>query len=65
MKEWQKRVLRTFVQVALGSICSAIVAVNWNADSKELKAVLIGILTTGIASGVAAAMNIYDDKNNY
>lgn len=62
MKNWMKRALRTFLQTAIGSVCSAIVLVNWSTDSKELRAVIIGIITTAIAAGISAVMNLYDDN---
>ena len=65
MKNWQKRALRTFVQTAVGYICTAIVTVDWGADKAVIKATILGILTSAIAGGISAAMNIHDDKNDY
>ena len=60
MKNWIKRALRTFFQSALGYICVAIPTVDWS--SSGLKATLIGIVMSGIAAGISAAMNYHDDK---
>ena len=65
MKDWQKRALRTFVQTAVGYVCTAAVTIDWSADKAVIKATVLGILTSAIAGGISAAMNIYDDKNNY
>ena len=65
MKDWQKRALRTFVQTAVGYVCTTIITVDWSADRAVIKATILGIVTSAIAGGISAAMNIYDDKNNY
>jgi hypothetical protein len=61
LKNWVKRAIRTFIQTALGYICVAIPAVDWN-DS-ALKATLVGIGTSAIAAGVAAVMNYKDNDS--
>lgn len=65
MMTWKKRALRTFVQTAVGYVCTAIVTVDWSADKAVIKAALLGIITSAIAGGISAAMNIIDEKNNY
>ena len=65
MKDWQKRALRTFMQTAVGYFCTAIVAVDWGADKAIIKATVTGIIVSAIAGGISAAMNIYDEKNNF
>lgn len=65
MKDWQKRALRTFMQTAVGYVCTAIVTVDWSADKAVIKAALLGIITSAIAGGISAAMNICDEHNQY
>ena len=65
MKDWQKRALRTFMQTAVGYVCTAIVTVDWGADKAIIKAAVTGIIVSAIAGGISAAMNIYDEKNNF
>lgn len=65
MKDWQKRALRTFMQTAVGYVCTAIVTVDWGADKAIIKATATGIIVSAIAGGISAAMNIYDEHNQY
>ena len=65
MKDWQKRALRTFMQTAVGYVCTAIVTVDWGADKAIIKATVTGIIASAIAGGISAAMNIYDETNNF
>ena len=65
MKNWVKRAVRTFVQSAVGYVCSAIVVVDWSADRAVLKAALIGVFTSAIAAGISAVMNYLDDKKEW
>lgn len=65
MKDWQKRALRTFMQTAVGYVCTAIVTVDWGADKAIIKATVTGIIVSAIAGGISAAMNIYDETNNF
>ncbi|MBQ1538784.1 MAG: hypothetical protein IIZ73_10790 [Ruminococcus sp.] len=65
MKDWQKRALRTFLQSAVGYFCTAIVTVDWGADKAIIKATVTGIIVSAIAGGISAAMNIYDEKNDF
>ncbi len=57
MKNWQRRAIRTFLQTAVGYVCTAIPSVNWSEDKAVLKTTIIGILTSAVAAGIAAAMN--------
>ena len=65
MKNWVKRALRTFIQTAVGYVCTAIVTVDWGADKAIIKATVTGIIVSAIAGGISAAMNIYDETNNF
>ena len=53
------RALRTFVQVAVGSVLSALSvnAYELVAGDKLNKAAIVSILTAAIATGLSAAMN--------
>lgn len=61
MKEWAYRALRTFLQSAVGYIVIALPNVNFSEQSKA-KTALIGIGVSAVAAGLAAAMNINNDK---
>lgn len=61
MKEWAYRALRTFLQSAVGYIVIALPNVDFSEQSKA-KTALIGIGVSAVAAGLAAAMNINNDK---
>lgn len=61
MKEWAYRALRTFLQSAVGYIVIALPNVNFSEQSKA-KTALIGIGVSAVAAGLAAVMNINNDK---
>lgn len=61
-RNWISRMLRTFIQTAIGCLAVGIPTVNFNDGWDIIKKSLIGIAITAIASGLAAAMNIYDEK---
>jgi hypothetical protein len=65
VKNWVKRAVRTFIQSAVGYFCTAIVTVDWGADKAIIKAAVTGIIVSAIAGGISAAMNIYDEHNQY
>ena len=65
MKNWMKRALRTFFETAFGYIATAIALVDFSADGAVVKSTLIGIFTSAIAAGIAAAINYRDDKKFY
>ena len=60
-KETIRRMLRTFLQVAVGILASNLALLPWTADSAELKAAVTGMLATAIAAGIAAIMNMERD----
>lgn len=62
-RNWISRMLRTFIQTAIGCLAVGIPTVNFNDGWDIIKKSLIGIAITAIASGLAAAMNIYDEKD--
>lgn len=61
MKEWAYRALRTFLQSAVGYIVIALPNVDFSEQSK-VKTALIGIGVSAVAAGLAAVMNINNDK---
>lgn len=61
MKEWAYRALRTFLQSAVGYIVIALPNVDFSEQSKA-KTALIGIGVSAVAAGLAAVMNISNDK---
>lgn len=61
MKEWAFRALRTFLQSAVGYIVIALPNVDFSEQSKA-KTALIGIGVSAVAAGLAAVMNINNDK---
>lgn len=65
MKEMLKRVLRTFVQTATGYIATNLVCVTSGiTDMGIFKITLLGLITSSIAAGLAAVMNLPHTKNN-
>jgi hypothetical protein len=61
MKEWAYRALRTFLQTSIGYIVIALPNVDFSEQSKA-KTALIGIGVSAVAAGLAAVMNINNDK---
>lgn len=61
MKNWGKRVLRTFLQAAVGYAVVAIPAIDFS-DTSMLKTALIGVGVSAVAAGVAAVMNLNELK---
>lgn len=58
-KDTLKRTLRTFVQAFLGYIGANIVAITTGVnDLNVLKTILVGLLMSAIAAGLAAVMNL-------
>lgn len=53
------------MQSAVGYFCTAIVTIDWSADKAIIKATVTGIIVSAIAGGISAAMNIYDEHNQY
>ncbi len=61
MKECIRRALRTFVQAAAGYIAANIVMVVSNAEVGNvdaMKLALTGLVTSAIAAGISAIMNM-------
>ena len=60
-KETVRRMIRTFIQAAIGFIASNIVfqisGVNWY-EKDTIKAAAIGLLASSLAAGAAAVMNL-------
>ncbi|MBQ7125108.1 MAG: hypothetical protein IJO00_01960 [Clostridia bacterium] len=59
MKEMLKRALRTFFQTAMGYIATNLVCtVSGITDFGILKIALLGLITSSIAAGLSAVMNL-------
>lgn len=59
MKNWQKRAIRTFIQAFAGTVTAQLTAYQ----GQELtKAILISLLASAVASGIAAVMNIKEEE---
>ena len=60
-KETARRVLRTFIQAAVGFIASNVVlqvsGVEWT-DAGTIKTAVIGLIASALAAGAAAVMNL-------
>lgn len=61
MKTWVKRALRTFVQTAAGYIAVNIAAVDFS-ETSVTKTAVIGLLVSAVASGIAAVMNLREER---
>lgn len=61
-RSWVSRMIRTFVQTAIGCLAVGLPTINFNDGWDIVKKSLIGIAITAVASGLAAAMNIYDER---
>ena len=61
MSNWIKRAVRTFIQTAVGYIAVNAVTVDFSAEWSVLRAALIGLGVSAVASGLAAIMN-YNKK---
>lgn len=61
MKECIRRALRTFIQAAAGYLAANLVIVVSNTDTGDydaLKMALIGLVSSAVAAGIAALMNM-------
>lgn len=56
-KETLKRTLRTFLQAAIAYIVANITLVDFN-DKSILKSAVVGLITSAIAAGISAVMNL-------
>lgn len=59
-KNWIKRALRTFVQAAVGYVCVALPAIDWQNEG-ALRSALVGLGVSALAAGISAVMNYLDD----
>ncbi len=67
MKEWLRRALRTFLQAALGFVAANLTAYISGVDFSNkdvISSVIIGLVTSSIAAGIAAVMNINTTKTD-
>ncbi len=57
-KETLKKAARTFIQACLAYIAVNITLIDFTNDKEVIKTALIGLGTSAVASGIAAAMNL-------
>lgn len=64
MKNWMKRAIRTFIQAFAGTFSTGIaVSMSNVSDMDTFQTALVSLAASGIAAGVAAVMNIKDEKS--
>ena len=61
-KNCVRRALRTFLQTAIGYLAVNIAVVDFSADKATLKSCVIGLGVSAVSAGVAAVMNLREDK---
>lgn len=64
MKNWLKRALRTFLQAAVGFASANIVMYFTGVSEGEFSSAFLGLVTSCIAAGLAAVMNMKEDEQN-
>lgn len=63
MKNWVKRAIRTFVQAFCGTVSVGIAAAfSGVEDIDTLKTSLFALGSSAVAAGIAAVMNLRDEK---
>ena len=62
MRNWIKRAVRTFIQTSVGYIAVNAVTLDFTADRAVIKTALAGLGVSAAAAGLAAVMNIMDDR---
>ena len=63
-KNWKIRALRTFIQAAVGYLAVNAVCIDFSAEWSVLKTSLIGLGVSTVAAGMAAVMNVIDEKKS-
>lgn len=57
-KETLYRMIRTFLQAALGYFSVNIVYISFSGDKATIKNTVIGFIIAGVSAGLAAVMNL-------
>ena len=57
-KETLIRALRTFIQAAVAYIIANIAIVDFSSDKQIVKSAVAGLITSAVAAGIAAVMNL-------
>lgn len=57
-KKTLKKAFRTFIQACLAYVAVNITLIDFTNDKEVIKTALIGLVTSAVASGIAAAMNL-------
>ena len=61
-KETARRMLRTFIQAAAGFLATTGITVLATNDYNVTKSILIGLIGSALAAGIAAVMNLEDGE---
>lgn len=57
-KETLKRTIRTFIQAAVAYIIANIAIVDLSSDKQIVKSAVAGLITSAVAAGISAVMNL-------
>ena len=63
-KDGIDRVLKTFIQSALAYIVVNFAVIDFTDDRQTLNMALVGLLVSGVAAGLSAAMNLEKKEIN-
>lgn len=62
-KSWVIRMLRTFLQTAIGYLAVGLPAIDFMTDDiSAIKKAIIGLGVSAVSAGIAAAMNLWDES---
>jgi hypothetical protein len=62
-KSWVVRMLRTFLQTAIGYLAVGLPAIDFMTDDiSAIKKAIIGLGVSAVSAGIAAAMNLWDES---
>lgn len=64
MNNCLKRAVRTFFQAFFGFVSANAIVSFQSAEGLSLKTVAVGLITSAVAAGAAAVMNLKEDKND-
>lgn len=62
-KSWVIRMLRTFLQTAIGYLAVGLPAIDFMTDDiSAIRKAIIGLGVSAVSAGIAAAMNLWDES---
>ncbi len=62
-KSWVIRMLRTFLQTAIGCLAVGLPAIDFMTDDiSAIRKAIIGLGVSAVSAGIAAAMNLWDES---